>query len=181
MRYIMIVLSLTLVVAACAPAATVQPFEPMEGARSFSLLVDGAPAVRAGSTHSVDARQYGVQATIERDRVVVELTNETAGPMVVHPDRSRFVLADGATSPVATGATSWENRDEPQESVEIPSGGTTILTLIPRSNLSWNGELVIAPMFPWPLTELITLRIDLGIETVSGVETIALIVTGRPD
>jgi hypothetical protein len=174
-----IALALILVIAACAPAAT-EPFDTTEGARSFSLVVDGTPAARTGTVHSVVTDDVRIDATIEHDRILMDVTNESPGLLRIHPDRSTFVFDDDARSPVVTGATSWDTRDDPQPAIEIPAGETASLTLIPRSHLAWDDGLVIEPLFPWPLADLISLRLMLGVELQGENREVALMFVGRP-
>jgi hypothetical protein len=178
MRIVM-ALTLAIVVVACAPRATT-PFDPVEGAQAFSLLVDGVPAVRAGEAHGVRTDDYSLDAVLEHDRVLIDVTNHTDAMLRLHPDQSSFVLTDGSTSPLVTGATSWDTRDAPQPAIEIPPDLTASVILIPRDSLRWSDGLVIEPMFAWPVTDITTLRVVLAMELHGEVSEVVLIFTGRP-
>ena len=176
---IVLALTLAVVVAACAPRATI-PFDTLEGAQAFSLLVDGVPAVRAGEAHGVRTDDYSLDAVLEQDRILIDVTNHTGSILRLHPDQSSFVFPDGSTSPLVTGATSWDTRDDPQPAIEIPADLTASVILIPRDNLRWSDGLIIEPMFAWPVTDITTLRVVLGMELRGEVTEVEMIFTGRP-
>jgi hypothetical protein len=174
----LMILVLLVGTAACAPRAA--PFESAEAAQSFSLNVDGVAAVRTGGTFVHRGADVEMDVTLERDRVIVALTNLTGSEMQFDPDASRFVLPDGSTSRMITGATSWTTRDDPQSPVVIPAGGTTIQTLIPRERLRYADGLIIDPMFDWPLGATATLRLVLRTDVGDAFREIDMVFTGRP-
>jgi hypothetical protein len=178
---ILVAVALALAVAACAPATTVERFEPSEGARAFTLTVDGAPAVRDGAVYRIRGDDFDITATLEHDRVLLDVVNNTDGMLLLHTDRSTFVLTDGTVSRVVTGATSWNTRDDQLPPIEIPAGQMGSVTLIPRDHLRWDDGLVIEPLFPWPLTERAALQVALDVEVPSGTSEVVLQFTGTPD
>lgn len=171
-------LAVLFLVTSCAPATT--SYDPAEGARAFTLTVDGERAERSGGGFTFRSEAFDLDIVLERRRVRTTLVNNTDSTLRLIPDRSAFVLPDGSSSNVITGSVSWATRNDPQPNIVIPEGAATNQMLTPRSHLGFSSRLFVDPMFEWPLTSSVTIRLLLSMEIQGDTTEVVLQFDGNP-
>ncbi len=173
-------LAFIVVLAACAPAVT--RFDPAEGTRVFSLTIDGQAVPSAGGAFTYRSEPFDLDVTLRRDRLDIDLVNNTAATMRLIPDRSAIVLPDGSSSNVVTGTVSWTTRNDPQPTIVIPETAKASEVLLARSLLGFSSYsgLFIEPMFSWPLSSRVTIRLVLALEVEGSEREVTLVFEGTP-
>jgi hypothetical protein len=168
------------VLAACAP--TVLRFDPAEGARAFTVTIDGVSAQQTGGSFAFRSDVYDIDVTLGQRWVTVEMVNNSPQTIRVNPDRSAYVLADGSSSAVVTGTVSWITRNDPQGAIVIPRDAKASEMLIPRSNLGFSSisGLYVDNMFEWPLTSRVTIRLVLSVEVEADESEVEIVFVGSP-
>ncbi len=176
-------MALMLVLAACAPATASDRYTPLEGSRAFTLSVDGRDAPASRGTFTYGTQDIELEVVLNRVSIQVKLANESDSTLRWDVGRSAFVLADGSRSPVVTGGTTWTARDDPQPTVDIPLRAQAVGVLLPRSLLRQDpngGGMSVDPMFEWPLSGRVTIRLLLYVEIDGREREIALVFDGTP-
>lgn len=174
-------LALMLVLAACAPATTVDRSNHVAASSAFTLSVDGREVQASRGTFSYQTRDFDLNVRLDRVGFDFELVNTSASTLRLTLGRSTIVLADGSISPVVTSVTS--PREDPQPTVDIPRGKQAMGDLLPRSLLrpqSGGGRESFDPMFEWPLSSPVTIRLLLSVEIDGSERVITLVFEGTP-
>jgi len=179
MRYALTALALLLLLGACAPTTT--RYDPAEGARLFTLSVDGTAVPTSGSTFTYKTDAFDIDIALSPTRFRLDLVNNGSATMRLIPDRSAIVLADGSSSNVVTGTVSWATRNDPQSTIVIPQGAKASEVLFPRANLYFADRLGVSDMFSWPLTARVTLRLVLALEIDGEEQEVTLLFVGTPE
>ncbi len=174
-------LALLLVLAACAPATTVSRFNHAEGGRVFTLSVDGQEVQASSGTFSYRTRDFDLVVRLSQVGFDFDLANTSASTLRLTVGRSTIVLADGSSSPVVTSVTSPS--EDPQPTVDIPLGARAMGDLLPSALLrpqSGGGRQSFEPMFEWPLSSPVTIRLLLSVEIDGRERVISLVFEGTP-
>lgn len=182
MRHLKVLVLLLIIglFAACVPA--VEVFDPREGARAFTLNVDGRTIEADGSIHRYHTDVFEIDFELGRRFIRMELVNGADSTMRLHLDRSAVVLPDGSSSRLVSGRTSWATRDDPQAPIVIPTAAKASESLIPRTNLTFSSArgLQMHPMFEWPLEARTVIRVILALEVGDEITEVSFTFEGRP-
>lgn len=173
--YLLIILFL---LAGCFPAA----YSPEDGARAFSLTVNGSPINSNGRVFAYSFSDYEMQIEIYPAAFDFNLVNTSGETMRLLWDSSAIVLADGSTSRVISNGVSWNTRNNPQAPSVIPVNAKVSDTFFPLANafISSYSGWGFDPMFTLPVQQTTTITLLFSYEVAGVVKEQTLVFTARP-
>ncbi len=168
---------------ACAPAAVVAPFNFADGARLFSLRVNGQTVPVRGEVFTYSAPGFDMGLRMGRQFIRLDLQNNSGETLRVAWDGSSIELPDGRKSEIGLEQTTNVNQPRPGEPTVLGPGARVVTNLYPNGNRGYQtlSGIQADPMFIFPIRATTSIRLTLALETPAGRTSLRFNFLAQPD
>jgi hypothetical protein len=182
MRTVLMTMFSLVALVACAPAA-VAPFTFADGARLFTLRVNGQPVPARGEVFTYRASGYEISLRLGRQFIRVDLANTSNATLRVAWDGSSLELPDGRRSEIGLEQTTNVNKPQPGEPSVLGAGARIVTNVYPIGNRGYQtlSGMQADPMFIYPIRATTTVRLTLALETPGARNSVQFTFLAQPE